>query len=60
MFSRQKFKLLSKKFHRPTLSLNDFCAQKLQQKAEGNVFARMKANIGEVTTAMGYLEKTLV
>jgi len=60
MFSRQKFKLLSKNFIDSHFPLNDFCAQKLPQKAEGNGFARVKANIREVTTAMGYVEKTLV
>jgi len=60
MFSRQKFKLLIKNFIDPHFPSNDFCAQKLQQKAEGNGFARVKANIREVTTAMEYLDKTLV
>jgi len=59
MFSRQKFKLLSKNFIDSHFRLNDFCAQKLQQKAEGNGFARVKANIREGATARECLKKTL-
>jgi len=51
---------LSKNFIDPYFPLNGFYAQKLQQEVAGNGFARVKANIREVTTAMGYLEKTLV